>query len=84
MDRTSCLIVSNKPLLIPLPTTIVTTTYHYYLPLLTATINPTTSHHNHHSPTIPQVAMQLFEETGQVVYSVGDIEGATALTCQAR
>ena len=30
------------------------------------------------------VAMQLFEETGQVVYSVGDVHGATALTCQAR
>jgi hypothetical protein len=30
------------------------------------------------------MAMQLFEQTGQVVYSVGDIHGATALTCQAR
>ena len=31
-----------------------------------------------------EMAMQLFEETGQVVYSVGDIEGNCALTCQAR
>jgi hypothetical protein len=31
-----------------------------------------------------EAAMQLFEETGQVVYSVGDTRGACALTCQAR
>ena len=28
--------------------------------------------------------MQLFEQTGQVVYSVGDVVGNTAMTCQAR